>query len=344
MEAHAIKAREQKLKQEIKKSFANVRLSKKGRLTMADKRKLKNVAASSVQRFLKYEIKKTTTKTYDWYFFKEEGKLYHIEVSRNNLLQNRYFIVDYKQIPIQAETAFASTYGQQNIQQYDISSKEIGDIISSSKKIFADMMKITVSEKEDAKIYRAFDNVDEKKIITVTVGLPLAIIASAEAVPLMVMASKSSTASTLTSSLGRTFAVNSGRTALINGSMNFGSQYLSTGISKNEWGLFNLKTIDVADVGASAVFSNWGSAILSSEFNLTFNEGFESNDLTTFSKNLALSRASKKVSSSFVSTVGKPMEQFAGTVGALYNYGGQFTISTLISTAKKNNSQKDSKE
>ncbi|MBU3025979.1 hypothetical protein [Zobellia galactanivorans] len=179
----------------------------------------------------------------------------------------------------------------------------------------------------------------KKKITTVTIGLPVAVNGTVNILPFLYAVGQSSAPA-----LGKAFAVNSGRTALINGSMNFGSQYLSTGISKNEWGLSNFKTIDVADVGASAVFSNWGSAILSSEFNLTFNEGFESNDLTTFSKNLALSRASKKVSSSFVSTEGKPMEQFAGTVGALYNYGGQFTISTLISTAKKSNSKKDSKE
>lgn len=67
-----------------------------------------------------------------------------------------------KETLIANNDSFASTVGLPRIRQFDISSKEIGEIISSLAKLFADMLKITVSEKEDAKIWKAYDTVDEK--------------------------------------------------------------------------------------------------------------------------------------------------------------------------------------
>ena len=136
-------------------------------------------------------------------------------------------------------------------------------------------MKITVSEKEDAKIYKAYHTVDEKKIIMITIGLPAALIASAEAVPLMVMASKSSTFSAMTSSLGRAFTLNSGRSALINGTSNFAEQYISNGIATNQWGAGNLRRVDMFDVGISASTNGFGGVLVKSEFDLTYQKGFE---------------------------------------------------------------------
>lgn len=318
MDANSLKAKKQRLKLEINKSLTRVRLSNNGKLTLADKQRIKNAAASSVQRFLKSEIKKTSVKTYDWYFYKQEGHLYHIEVSRNNVLQNRYFIVDYKQIPIEAKTAFASTYGQQNVQQYDISSKEISDIISSSKKIFADMMKITVSEKEDAKIYRAFNNVDEKKIITVTVGLPLAIIASAEAVPLMVMASKSNAASTLLSS-GRSLFSLSTKGAGTRMAYETGSEFLSAG---GDIGRMNL-----LGIGASAFSSNLGADFVGSKYSYSFNKGFESFTM----EDTAIRLGAGKVGLGIKSGLGRFSNVF-GNNGAIKAMNISFTLAGQTGT------------
>ena len=135
-----------------------------------------------------------------------------------------------------------STVGEQRIQQFEISNKEIGEIISSSAKLFADMMKITVSEKEDAKIWKAYDTIDEKAIINVTIGLPAAIIGAAEAIPLMVMASNSGAFSSMTSSLGKAFTLNSFRTGLFKGGSNLFGQ-LATNDFKFD------REIDYADSG-----------------------------------------------------------------------------------------------
>ena len=107
--------------------------------------------------------------------------MHHTEAMRNELRRNRYFVVDSedKETLIANKDPFMATVCEQRIQQFEIPSKEIGEIISSSAKLFADMMKITVSEKEDAKIWKAYDTIDEKAIITVTIGLPAAIIGAA---------------------------------------------------------------------------------------------------------------------------------------------------------------------
>ncbi|MBU2946330.1 hypothetical protein [Zobellia uliginosa] len=267
MDALTQKSRQQRLKRELNKSLGSVRLSKNKKLTLADKSKIKKVAVKGLQRYLTAEIKRTNTKTYDWYFFKDDGELFHIEAFRNSLNHNRYFIVDHEQVMIESKFALGSSYGQQRITQYDISSKEIGDIISSSKKLFADIMRITVSEKEDAKIWKSYDTIDEKSIITITLGLPVAIIASAEAVPLMVMASKSSLTSSAVSSLGKSFTINSFRTGLYNGGANLFGQLATNDFKFDE-------KIDYFDPLISGVSGGWGSLVAESAFELRFsNEG-----------------------------------------------------------------------
>lgn len=333
MEALTQKARQQRLAMQLKKSLSTVRLGNGKKLTASDKSKIKKVAVDGLQRYLKAEIKRVGTKTYDWIFYLEDSQqLYHIEVDRNNLGHNRYFIVDHEHIPIGTEFSFGSTTGIERRRQFDIASREIGDIISSSKKLFADMMRITVSEKEDAKIYRAFDNVDEKSIFMVTIGLPVAIIASAEAIPLMILASKSTAASTISTSIGKAFAVNSGRQMAINGGLEFGSQYLSNGIAKNDWALSN---IDIPDVVASTIFGKGGDVILGSAFDGSYNKGFRLNSFSDFSENIVTGGLKFKGSKVFDVSLGTPLGNLSKSFGTLTNFGGQLTIQTLVESFKK---------
>lgn len=146
------KSRQQRLKRELNKSLASVRLSKSKKLTLADKSKIKKVAVKGLQRYLTAELKRTNTKTYDWYFKKMENDVIRTDATlRNNLGYNRYFIIDYVNIPINTENSYASYYTQERVREFSISSKEIRDIISGSAKLFAHLIKVTVSEKEDAK-------------------------------------------------------------------------------------------------------------------------------------------------------------------------------------------------
>ncbi|CAM3511478.1 hypothetical protein [Zobellia roscoffensis] len=342
MDALTQKSRQQRLKRELNKSLANVRLSKNKKLTLADKSKIKKVAVKSLQRYLTAEIKRTNTKTYDWYFFKDDGELFHIEAFRNSLNHNRYFIVDHEQVMIESKFSHGSSYGQQRIQQYDISSKEIGDIISSSKKLFADMMKITVSEKEDAKIWRAFDNVDEKKIISVTIGLPLAIIAAAETVPLMVMASKSSAATSLSSSLGKAFALNSGRVAAVNGASEFGDQYISNilindGIDAK----FGLSHLDWGDIGIATVLSKPTASALGSVFDFDFDNGLKVNSFDDSMLNYGTSRLGGYTGEKFGNLVSTPIKKFSKPIGTVVDKTGNILITLGIRTISSNNEEKD---
>ena len=330
-----------KLTQSLNKSLAKVRLSNSKRLTAVDKIKIKKAAVNTLQTYLKSELKKTSVKTYDWYFFKDAGQVYHIEAFRNNALQNRYFIVDHIEVPILSENAHGSTYGQQQVQQFDIASQQIGDIISSSKKLFADMMKITVSEKEDAKIWKAYDTVNEKKIITVTIGLPAAIILTAEAIPLMVMASKSSAASAFSSYIGKAFTLNSSKFMAINGGSNLVEQYVSNAISFGEFGMENLGKIDGVDVISSLLFTNAGSVPIKSAIDLSVEDGLRINSLDKFANNMISGGLKFKAGKTFGQAIGKPLGGLAPSVGGILNQGGQLTIKTTIESFKKKNEAKN---
>ncbi|MDT7828475.1 hypothetical protein RQM65_07360 [Pricia sp. S334] len=321
----------QKLKRNLQRSLANLRLSKRGSPTLADKNKIKKVAVNTLQRYLKNELDRTRAKTYDWYFFKDGEVTLQIEAIRNNLLQNRYFIVDHAHLPILSLNNFGSTYGRRRVQEFDITCKQIGEIISSSAKQFADMMKITVSAKEDAKIWKAYDAIDEKKIITVTIALPAAIIAAAEAVPLMVMASKSSIFSAMTSSLGGAFTVNMGRQMAFNGGLELGSKYLSGGIANNNWDASN---IDIFDVASSSIFGHGGDVFLRSTSDSTCENGYRSTSIEEFSQNI-VGCVTFKGSKAFGNSMEIPLEKFSGKSGKATNFGGQFIIQTTVEPSRR---------
>ncbi|WP_299434921.1 hypothetical protein [uncultured Maribacter sp.] len=139
----------------------------------------------TVKRFVKQEITKIKTKTNDWYFDDTLNKIYR---QRNSLAKNRYFIVDTVNVPIGGSTP--SFYGEQRIRELPITHAEISRRISSSAAIFAKMLQVTVSKEENAKIWNAYDTVDEKTIFTVTLGLPVAIIAGVELLPAMYVYAK----------------------------------------------------------------------------------------------------------------------------------------------------------
>ncbi|WP_289039995.1 hypothetical protein [uncultured Zobellia sp.] len=325
------KSRQKRLKRELNKSLASVRLSKNKKLTLADKSKIKKVAVKCLQRYLIAELKRTNTKTYDWYFTEMESDRIRAETPRrNNLGYNRYYIIDYVNIPINSKNSYSSYYTQERVREFSISSKEIRDIISGSAKLFAHMMKITVSEKEDAKIYAAYDKVDEKTIITVVLGFPVAVVGVVEAVPLLYAASQYSVPG-----LGKALTINSGRVAAVNGASNFGEQYVSTGISKNMWGMNNLRRMDLFDLGVTTAFGGFASTPLKSEFDYTLEKSFNTNDFKEFSENMVVSGLSNQASKSYGSAVGKPMSQFGGSIGEVFSIGGLFTLKTTISTGKK---------
>ncbi len=335
MDTLTIKAREKDLKRQLEKSLKSVRLTN-DRLTMADKARLKRAAVGTLQRFMKAEIRKNAaTRTYDWYFYKEEGELYDILFLRNDQGTNRYFIVVKSSVPLNAYGGALSVGSGETVRQLDITNKEVIDIISGSKRLFSQMIKITVSEKEDARIYGAFRNVDKKSLIGVTVGLPAVLIGAVEAVPFLLAASESGAAGSIGSSLGRAFAVNSGRVALGNGLSDGLSQYTSNLLSIGEIGINNLKKIDAFDMLVSATFSGLGSMPLKSELDYTWDKGLKVNDTKKFSENMMFGTLSFKVGKVFGNEVGKPLTSFGGSTGKLFYHGGQFTLKTVIASAKK---------
>ena len=344
MEAAFRNTAKRRLSNVLQKSLGKLSFQKSPRTSMVEKNKIKKTAVTAIQGFLKSELKRTNTRTYDWYFFKDAGAVYHIQADRNNLSHNRYFVVDHEYVPIKSTQAFKSTAGQQRVRQYDITSKEIGDIISSSAKIFADMMRITVSEKEDAKINKAYHTVDEKKIITVTIALPVAIIGAAEAVPLMVMASKSSAFSSMTSSIGKAFVLNSGRQMGINAGVEFGSQYLSNGIANNEWGSENFRSMDKFDLGAKTLFGKGGGVFLSSLVDWKQSgQGPELNSFENFTTNMVFGGLKYKANSVLTKGLGKHLTDVSPSLGKIYLDGAQFTIKTTINSFSKRVKEKNEK-
>ncbi|WP_298503597.1 hypothetical protein [uncultured Maribacter sp.] len=262
------------------------------------------------------------------------AKTITIEVKRNNLNLNRYFVVDHENVVIGSKHSFASSYGKERVVQYDISSKQISEIISSSKKIFSDLMNITVSEKEDAKIWKSYDTIDEKKIIIVTVGLPCAFIGAVEAAP-FIYAYGQSTLPKVTTELGKAFTMNTGRKILVNGSYNVLEQYATIGLTDNKWGLDNLRNIDKFDVGVSAFFSNFGGVVLKSAFDYKSKNDYGVNNLVDFSANLLVGSLKYKASSLFVKGIGKPLSTFTPGIGDIFAQGGKITIKTTIGAASK---------
>ncbi|CAZ94467.1 hypothetical protein [Zobellia galactanivorans] len=261
MDANSLKAKKQRLKLEINKSLTRVRLSKNGKLTLADKQRIKNAAANGLQRFVKAELKRTTTKTYDWYFTKTENDRIQVGTPlRNNLGYNRYFIIDYVEVPINTQYSYTSYCTYERVREFSISSKEISDIISGSKRLFNRMLTVTVSEKEDAKIYAAFDNVDEKKIISVTIGVPVAVIGTANTLPFiiaegqLIAGSGSYLKSTIIGSGAGLSLESSVSSSLTSIAADATSQYVGNG--------FDFKEVDPLKATMSGVFKVNASSVL----------------------------------------------------------------------------------
>ncbi|WP_282115914.1 hypothetical protein [Cellulophaga baltica] len=241
------------LQKRLNSSLSKVRLSGGRRLTTSDKLAIKKTATTTLQKFLIDEVKRIKTKTYDWYFCMDNGALYDMCYTRNGLDENRYFIVDHIERLINNEFSFASTVGQERVREFKTNSSEISSLISNQKGLFNKLLTVTVSEKEDKKIWKAYDTVNEGAIIAVTIGFPVVIIGAVEALPLVYSFGQSALP-TVGKELGKAFAVNKGKVALLNGFSNLGEQYLSTGIAESKWGKQNWGQIDLFDVGASAAF------------------------------------------------------------------------------------------
>lgn len=245
------------------------------------------------------------------------------------------FIVDHIERLINNEFSLASTAGQERVREFKTNSSEISSLISNQKGLFNKLLTVTVSEKEDKKIWKAYDTVNEGAIIAVTIGFPVVIIGAVEALPLVYSFGQSALP-TVGKELGKAFAVNKGKVALLNGFSNLGEQYLSTGIAESKWGKQNWGQIDLFDVGASAAFGNFGSVPLKSGLNYTIEGGPNLSSLEDFSKNMLFNSLKFKASNSFGTAVGKPLMELSKPIGSVFDFGGKVTIKTTISSAKKN--------
>lgn len=112
----------------------------------------------------------------------------------------------------------------------------------------------------------------------------MAIIAAAETVPLMVMASKSSTASTLLSSGRSLFSLSTKGGAGSRMAYETGSEFFSNG--GRVGGDMNILGIG----GASVFSSNLGAEFLGNKYSISFNEGLESYSLEETAINFAIGR------------------------------------------------------
>ena len=140
------------------------------------------------------------------------------------------------------------------------------------------------------------------KPFSVTIALPAAIIAAAEAIPLMVMASKSSAFSAMTSSIGKPFALNSFRSGLFKGGSNLFGQLATNDFKFDD-------KIDFADPLISGFTGGWGSVLGESAFEIRIKEngkltyGYEGhqdfvvNAITNSAGNLTGKRLEEKFSS-----------------------------------------------
>ena len=252
---------------------------------------------------------------------------------RNNLGYNRYFIIDYVNININSESSYASYYTQERVREFSISSKEIRDIISGSAKLFAQMIKVTVGEKEDAKIYAAYDKVDEKTLITAVIGFPVVVVGAVEALPLLYAAGQASLPT-----LGKAFAVNSGKFAAINGGMEFSGQYLSSGLVENDW---SLNKIDWIDVGSNAAFSKGGEIILGSAMDFSFQYGFKHHADEKLAENLLLSYGTGKLNSKIDFGFDSVAGQYSSTLSKFLSNSVQLNINVMINSAKHLSEKKD---
>ncbi len=111
----------------------------------------------------------------DYYFDLKTGSA---TIIRNGA-PNRYFIAEYQTNNIdKSSSTYESFKGNM---QYSISSSEIKNIFTSNTHLYRQALAITSRDSEDyAKIYNAYDNVDEVAVVTTMLAIPLAVIVAAE--------------------------------------------------------------------------------------------------------------------------------------------------------------------
>ncbi len=266
--------------------------------------------------------------------------MYDMVYVRNSLNRNRYFVIDHVEQLIDSKFSKASTVGLKRVREFEPSSSEISSLISNQKGLFNKLLTVTVSEKEDKRIWSAYDTVDERAVIGVTIGLPALIIGAAEIAPFVYSLGRSSLP-ILGRELGKAFTVNKGKTVIANATYNMIEQYTTIALTENKWGLNNLKKIDKFDVGVSAFFSNYGGVVMKSTFDWKSRNDYGFNDLNDFTENIVIGSLKYKASNSFMRGIGKPLSTLAPGVGDIFAQGGKITIKTTIGSAgaklKKNN-------
>lgn len=320
MDTATINSRKQSLKKAIGKSLKGLRVGKNGKLSSIDKRKIKSTVAKAYQRYLLNELTTPSTKTYDWWFTVDGKYVDGISHQRNMLGRNRYFIIDLGgvAIPIDNDFSFASTVGSQRVRELEIHSHEISTIISSSKALFAGMMDITVSAAEDKKISDAYDTIDEKLIISVTIGAPIAMIGAAEAIPAAIVLSESSAFSSFTTSIKGMFSFST-KGAGARMAYETGSEFFANGGDVGEMNVLSIPT--------SAFGSNIAAEFIGSKYSLSLNKGFETANWNETAVNLAIGR----VNSNFESKLGD-FSKVLGDSGSVKALNMTFTLAGQTGT------------
>lgn len=324
MDFQTVRGRKLSLEKALSVSLGNLRLSRGDSLSGSDRHAIKRTATKTLQNFLKKELGKTNTKTYDWYFYFEENRLFDIVHGRNYQDKSRYFIVDYEgpEVLIGTKYSFGSTVGQERIREVEPTHEQLSSVITNMPGLFSRMMEITVSKKEDKRLYAAYDNVDERKIFMVTIGFPMFVIGAVEALPLMMAYGQSATLPTL----GQAFTVNSFRTGLFKGGSNLFGQ-----LATNDFRFDN--KIDYADPIISGFLGGYGSVLAESAFKLQYDDqgfqfGYEDHQnfiINTFTNSVGNVLGNK------LSGFSKPLTDFSPNIGGFVS---EFVGGTLIESGE----------
>ncbi|MGJ8739108.1 hypothetical protein [Zobellia laminariae] len=325
MEQALKQARIQRLNSELKKSVSRVKIGSNRTFTASEKHKIKIAAEKGLEQYFVNELRRTHTNGFDWYFDKTLGKVYR---QRNGTSKNRYFVVEfYDESFLNSQV---STYHQRKREIFaeDI---EFSKIISSSKKIFSKLYNITVDLEDKKKIYNSYDSVDEKGVIMVTLGIPLAVIGLVEILPILAVEAEliSSSAPVWSEYFASTMTLNgiletSAYAGGVNATTNLMGQIVANDFKFDK----EINLMQPVFAGATrGLVSNLGQSYFQFNYDskdgFTFGPSLESDFYGTFFSNLL----GGKVSDGFKSVI-KPVNEFTPVFRTSFDIFGGTIITT----------------
>ncbi|MDO6818996.1 hypothetical protein [Zobellia sp. 1_MG-2023] len=329
MEQALKKARIQRLNNELKKSVSRVKIDCNRSLTLADKQKVKLAAEKGLQQYFLNELRRTHTRGLDWYFDKTLGKIYR---QKNGTPKNRYFVIEFYD-----EVFLNSQVGTWHIRKREIFPEDVefSRIVSSSKKIFSKLYNITVDLEDKKKIYNSYNSVDEKGIIMVTLGIPLATIGIVEIMPVLaVEAELISTSGPVWSNLWTNYVSS---TMTINGVLETNAYLGGVNAATNLVGQFvvndfkfdkEINLMQPVFAGATrGLVSNLGESYFQLNYDsvdgFTFGPSLKSDFYGTFFSNLLAGKASDKFNA-----LVKPINEFSPVFKTSFDIYGGIIINT----------------